>query len=172
MTPEETVHRLAQILEGLPAFSEDDVYSAMAAAGIPAADADRAYKFTQIACGRMLLDGLVGRFSNDYFWLDGSGEAVESGKLQDEPYFAAATALVSRRPSGWMSQLGSMSADFAAVNEALTKGSEPGNLETGPVVLFLANPDASAMEKAANQLMATLLKTPKPVAPKPWWKFW
>ena len=32
-------------------FSEDDVYAAMAAAGIPAAVADRAYKFTQTAWG-------------------------------------------------------------------------------------------------------------------------
>lgn len=172
MTPEETVDSFAEVLEGLPAFTEDDVYSAMEAAGIPGRDADRAYKFTQIACGRLLLDGLVGRFSNDYFWLDASGEVVESGKLQDEPYFVAATELVRRKPSQWMGQLGAMSADVAAVNEALNRGSEPGNLETGPVVLFLANPNASAMEKAANQLIATLLKTPTPAPQKPWWRFW
>lgn len=171
MTPEETIHRLAQILEGLPAFTEDDVYSAMDAAGIPDADADRAYKFTQIACGRMLLDGLVGRFTNDYFWLDASGEVVESGKLQDEPYFAAATALVRGKPSRWMGQLGAMSGDVAAINEALTRGSSPGDLETGPVVLFRENPTASGMEKA-NQLIAKLLKASAPAARKPWWRFW
>jgi hypothetical protein len=172
MTPDETVQRLAQILEGLPAFTEDDVYSAMEAAGIPATDADHAYKFTQIACGRLLLEGLVGRFSNDYSWLNSSGEVVESGQLKDEPYFAAATALVSRQPGHWIGQLGAMSADFAAVNEALTKGSEPGDLETGPVVLFRKNPTASGLEEKANQLIEMLLKVPAPAPRKPWWQFW
>jgi hypothetical protein len=171
MTPKATIDRLAHLLEELPGFSEDDAYTAMETAGIPNADADRAYKFMQIACGRLILHGLVGRFSNDYYWVNASGEVVESGKLQDEPYFAAATALVSRTPAAWVGQLGAMSADMATVNAALTRGSQPGDLETGPVVLFRENPTAAGMDKA-NQLLGKLLKGTNPAARKPWWQFW
>jgi hypothetical protein len=171
MTPEATIDHLAELLEALPVFSEDGAYAAMEAAGIPSADADRAYKFTQIASGRMLLAGIVAKFSNDYFWLNRSGEVVESGQLQDEPYFVAATKLVNERPAEWMGSLGAMSADFSVTNQMLKRGSKPGNLETGPIVLFREYPTAAGMEKA-NLLIATHLKAATPLPRKPRWKFW
>ena len=169
MTPQLVIHHLAEILRSLPDFGEDDLYAAMQAAGIPDKDADRAYKFTQIACGRLLLDGIVGRFSDEYFWLDGSGEIVASGRLQDEPFFAAATQLVSETPEPWIARLGSMSADVQTVNDMLQSGSEPGDLQTGPIVLFVENPTAAGMEKA-HRLIAGQLKAGG--QKKPWWRFW
>ena len=171
MTPRETIASLAQILETLPDFSEDDVYAAMRAAGIADADADRAYKFTQIACGRLILAGVVGRFSNDYFWLNAAGEVVESGDLRQEPHFTAAETLVRQRARPWVGRLGAMSADVAAINDLLTRGSRPGNLQTGPVVLFLENPTPAGMKKA-NRLIGDQLRAAAPAARKPWWRFW
>ena len=128
MTPEQTVQSLAGILERHGAFFEDDVYAEMERIGIPARDADRAYKFSQIACGRVLLDAIVARFAEEYFCLNASGEIIESGRIEREPFFAAAQALVATRRAKWVARLGAMSADLAAINELLKRGSKPGNL--------------------------------------------
>lgn len=169
MTPEATVNRLAELLDALPLLSEDGVYDAMESAGIPARDADLAYKFLQIACGRQLLHGLVGRFSDDYFCLDASGVVIESGRLQENPFFTSAAALISRAPRPWAGPLGAMSADVSVVNDALKKGSKPGKLQTGPAVMFLEKPTAAGLENA-NRLILERLRPPE--APKkPWWKF-
>jgi hypothetical protein len=170
MTPLVTVQRVVQLLQEMSEFSEDDVYAAMHAAGIPAADADRAYKFTQIASGRILLAGIVAQFAENYYWLNGAGEVIEAGRLEDEPFFLAATTIVRQNPGPWIGRLGAMSADVGAVNELLKKGSRPRNLQTGPAVLFLEPPTVAGIERA-NQLVG---EGPSTVAAhrKQWWKFW
>ena len=55
--------RLFDIIAARIDFTEDTVYAAMGEAGVPRPVADRAYKFTQIACGRALLGGLGVRLS-------------------------------------------------------------------------------------------------------------
>ena len=76
MTPEAAVHRLFDIIATRTEFTEDAVYAAMVEAGVPGPAADRAYKFAQIACGRVLLDGLGVRFSPDYTCFNGAGEVI------------------------------------------------------------------------------------------------
>ncbi len=170
MRPEETVSALADIFDSLPAISEDAAYERMHAVGIPDRDADRAYKFTQIACARLLLEGIVGRFHDKYFWLNASGDTVESGRIQDEPFFAAAATLLRTRRCLWAANLGAMSADVAAINDLLKRGSKPGNLETGPPVLFLEMPTVEGMRKA-DQLTAPGLGT-RTRPTRAWWQFW
>jgi len=170
MTPEGTVKHLAEVLDARPEFSVDDVYQQLNALGIPPRDADKAYKFTQIACGRLILDGLA-RFASEYYWLNASGDEVESGRIEEEPFFAAATVLLRERRCPWAGRLGAMSADVSAINDLLKRGSKPGNLQTGPAVLFLAQPTPSGMEKADQLILSRLRKT-VPSARKPWWRFW
>jgi hypothetical protein len=102
MTPESAVSQLVSILASRADFTEDDLYAAMADAGIAYPIADRAYKFTQVAWGRAFLEGLDVNFSADYLCLNAAGDVIESGRLADEPYYAAATAAAGgiRHPPG------------------------------------------------------------------------
>ena len=171
MTPDAAIDGLVQILEVRSAISEDEIYEAMDAAGIPSDAADRAYKFTQIVCGRVLLTGIVGKFCDDYYGLNAAGDVVESGRLADNPYFAEATIAVRRSPGPWVGQLGAMSADVSAVNEMLRNGSKPGNVETGPAVLFYEMPTDAGMQKA-RQLLDDAVRAAAPARKKKWWQFW
>src|SRR5438132_1618007 len=93
MTPEQAVTMLGQILAGMPEPNEDAIYNAMAQAGIPDDVADLAYKFTQIAWGRLFLSDMGIQFSPDYFCVDGEGNIVESGRLEDHLYYRTAVHL-------------------------------------------------------------------------------
>lgn len=180
VSPESAVARLADIVAARREFTEDEVYAALADAGVPDALADRAYKLTQIAWGRAFLDGLGVRFSPDYVCFNAAGEVIESGPLADEPCFAAASRLAPRYAGapgfGWLAL---MSSDVHAVNSALNAGSQPEDLVTAPAFVFLEPPTAAGMENAQrviSQRMAALAgpsTTAKPAsAPrKPWWRF-
>lgn len=136
----------------------------MAAANVPDRDADLAYKFTQAAWGRTLLDGMEIKFADDYYCLDGNGEVVDSGKLADEPHFSAAIRLGKRHEAQpGFKRLAAMSADFHAVNKALNAGSHPENLVTAPLVFFLEPPSEAGMAKA-HRLISDLLTRQNSVA--------
>src|SRR5262245_7582530 len=110
----------------------------MSRAGIPDDVADRAYKFTQTAWGRVFLDDMGINFSSDYTCYNEDGDEIESGELNEQPYFAAAMRLVSRynRTKGFLT-LAVMSADVNAVNAALNAGAKPEDLSMGPAMLFV-----------------------------------
>jgi hypothetical protein len=172
MEPDSVVTRLAALLEQLPEFTEGDAYAAMETAGIDAAQADRAYKFTQIVCGRSLLSGLDVTLSDDYLCLNAAGETVESGKLATEPFYLAATVLIAHSPRPpWVARMGAMSADVATVNDLLKRGSKPADLVMSSSMLFLENPTPAGMA-AATRLIAGQLQRFQPSPPKRWWQFW
>lgn len=177
VAPADAVAWLADILAAWHEFTEDEAYAAMTDAGIPDAIADRAYKFTQVAWGRALLAGLGVQFSPKYFCCNASGTVVESGKLADDPCFAAAAGLAERyKGSPGFKRLALLSADLNAVNNALNAGSKPEDLVTGPACLFLEAPTAAGIE-AAHQAIAQYLPAipSKPAirkAAKSWWQFW
>lgn len=181
MTPEAAVARLAEIVSARAGFTEDDVYAALADAGVSDPVADRAYKFTQTAWGRASLDGLGVWFGTDYLCFNGAGEVIESGQLAEQPYFAAAARLAPRyaRSPGFKA-FALMSADVNAVNSALHAGSKPENLAMGPAAFFLESPTPAGMAKA-RQLLSQRASARKrddavdsrPAAgKKPWWRFW
>jgi hypothetical protein len=153
VSPQTAVAWLADIVAGWGDFTEDDVYTALAEAGVPIALADRAYKFTQTAWGRELLAGLGISFAPTYLCLNGAGEVVESGLLADEPCFATAVGLARKyRGAPGFLRLAVMSADVNTVNNALHAGSKPENLVTAPACLFLEAPTAQGMENARKAL--------------------
>lgn len=169
MTPKAAVDRLIEILSTLSKPTESEIYAAMKSAGIPPAVADRAYQFAQVAWGRMLLDGLGAKFGPDYILLNKFGDEMDSGILADEPYFAAALAAYRQQPpSTGMVHVASMSADVAAINNALNGGSKPEDLVTGPAVLFTEPPTEAGMLEAQWLLNSRL----NPAGSRPWWKFW
>ena len=168
VSPEEAVARLAEIVATRAEFTEQEIYAAMAAAGIPDPIADRAYKFTQIAWGRVLLDGLGVRFSPEYTCFNGAGEVIETGRLTDQPYFAAATSAAARYAgTPGFRRLALMAAEVYVVNDLLNKGSQPENLVTTPPALFMEAPTPAGMEKVRQHL--TQLTGGRK---KPWWRFW
>ena len=181
MTPEAAVGRLAEIIAARAEFTEDDLYAAMADAGIPDPVADRAYKFTQTAWGRVFLDGLGVRFGTDYLCFNRAGDVIESGQLDDQPYYVAAMRLVPQyaRSPGFPT-FALMSADVNAVNSALHAGSKPENLVMGPAAFFMEAPTPTGMAKAQQRLSerSTADKPGRSGAnrsaadKKPWWRFW
>lgn len=182
---ESAVVQLAQIVAADANLSEEEIYQAMAEAGIPDALADRAFKFTQIAWGRIFLDGMGIDFPPDYFCFDAQGRVVESGRLADEPCFAVACGLCHkyiRTPA--FQRLALTSTDVQAVNEMLHKGSKPEKLIMCPASIFIEAPTPAGMErvdqmiteyfKSRQRELSTTAKTaPASTSPnKPWWRFW
>ena len=168
MTPEAAVARLFDIIAARAEFTEDVVYAAMCEAGVPGPVADRAYKFAQIVCGRQLLGGMGISFSPDYTCFNAAGDAIESGQLAEQPYFAAATALVGRHVgTPGFERLALMAAEVHAVNDLLNQGSKPENLVTSAPVLFMEPPTPAALQRVRQQLSRGVVRPTKP-----WWRFW
>jgi hypothetical protein len=93
VSPDAAVAKLVEIVVARREFSQDEIYAAMAAAGIPDPTADRALKFTQTAWGRAFLADLGVGFSPEYLCFNASGDVIESGQLDEEPHYSAASAL-------------------------------------------------------------------------------
>jgi hypothetical protein len=164
MSPEDSVQHVARIVTADTQFTEAGVYSAMASASVPNREADLAYKFTQAAWGRMLLDGMGIKFSDDYHCLDRNGDVIASGKLSEEPHFIAAKNLGKRCGSqAGFKRLAARSSDFHAVNQALNTGSQPENLVSAPLMLFLEAPTEVGITKA-RRFMKELLSRGNPNA--------
>ena len=193
-SPENTVLRLAEILAVCPIADEDVIYEAMANAGIDAATADRAYKFTQTAWGQLLLRAADVTFPPDYIYFDAEGNVAERGLLRDEPFFNAASQIAAwyaRTPAFQPSFLGlaMRSAAFNAVKLAADAGGKLSEMEMGAAFLFLSTPTeagATRARKTMDEYMAAIprrapVAVPEPVSPpvsppaaptkKPWWQF-
>jgi hypothetical protein len=159
MTPEEAVTQLGDIVAAKHEVSEDEICQALADAGMPDEIADRSFKFTQIAWGRVFLDNLGIDFSDDYMWFDANGNVVASGRLTEEPFYAAAMQLAGQYTlTPAFARLALTSADVHSVNDALNAGSNPKDLVTGPTCLFIEAPTDDGMEKARQTLTEYLKK--------------
>jgi hypothetical protein len=180
---EAAVARLAEFVAPRVELTQDDVYAALADAGIPFLVADRALKFTQIAWGRVVLDGLGVHFAPDYLCLNGAGDVIETGLLAEQSDFIAALRLAQRYAgSPGFKQMVLMSSELNVVNEALRAGSKPENLVMAPVAFFMEPATQEGMVKAQmlqNQRAASAASTIKlsgasgaAPAKKPWWRFW
>ena len=160
----------------------------MAAAGIPAPVADRAYKFTQVAWGRLFLSGFGIEFAPDYLCFNATGDVIESGQLAEQPFFVAAMDAGKRHPPpNGLPRLALMSADVNCFHRALSAGSNPKDLVSGPTAMFMETPTPAGMDKASQLLAQRLemlaikqgiqLNTGASQASRapskiPWWKFW
>ncbi|MCW3052666.1 MAG: hypothetical protein JWN14_1836 [Chthonomonadales bacterium] len=187
ITAESAVAHLAETLAANPDLTEDEAYEALTDAAVSASLADRVYKFTQIAWGRLLLgtDGIA--FSNEYVGLDAEGNIRENGKLNEEPCFNAASHIDPRYISLPACQrLALASAEVAAVNNALNAGAKLENLVMAPVFLFCESPTPAGLQNAQRviaQHVASLQAqhTPAPASSEspsksstkpPKWQFW
>jgi len=168
VTPEAAVARLTEILDSDAEFMEDDVYAALAHAAVPDPVADRAFKFTQLAFGRVFLDGMGVKFPADYLGFNAAGDVIESGLLAEQPYFVAALAAARSRPPRGLLRLALMSSDVSAVNAALKAGSKPENLVASPAAMFLEPPTPAGLGQARRAIRDRLAAPPR----KPWWRFW
>jgi hypothetical protein len=144
VTPAAAVTRLAETVAASPELTEDEIYEAMAAAGVPEVLADRAYKFTQIAWGRVFLDGMGIDFMPDYSYTTTRGREHGSALLADEPCYAAALRLApkyERTPA--LQRLALTSAEVATVNDALHRGSEPESLTICSALVLIEPPGST-----------------------------
>ena len=176
MTPTEAIQQLVNILaETDPPFSDDDVYTALGTSGVPDDVADRTYKFAQLACGRKFLDGLGVSFSDQFICFNAEGNVIESGNIDEEPFFVAAIRFVDPDSVGHpaFSHFALMSADVHAVNDALNSGSNAADLVTAPAFLFLEPPTEAGLANAQSTISRHLAKLQADhPPPKRWWKFW
>jgi hypothetical protein len=170
VSPDTAVAWLADIIAPQEEFTQNEACSALAVAGVPGELAERAYLFMQIAWAQSLLTGLGVQVSPEYRCSDSSGTIVESGRLADEPCFAAASRLAARysRTPGFK-RLVLTSAGVRAVNDLLNKGSKPEDLGLTPTHLFLEAPSAAGMENAHGTIArsAAALRGPANSGPSP-----
>jgi hypothetical protein len=165
---------LVEIVVTRSEFTQPEIYAAMAVAGIPDPTADRTYKFTQTAWGRVFLAGLGVQFSAIYVCFNASGNVIESGRLDEEQHYCAALALAKQHAkSAGFQQLALMSAEVHAVNELLNGGSKAADIATSPAFFFLEVPTEAGAKRARQEIteyMAALQK--ENLLKKPWWRFW
>jgi len=157
-----------------PPFGQNDIHDELLRAGLTDDEADHAFKFTQIWCGRQLLAGIGVRFSPDYFWFNRAGVVVNQGQFETEPFYKAAQQVIETDfgRSSALSHLALSSADVHAVNELLNRGSQPSDLVTSPACLFTEMP-TEAGRASAERFMVAHMQSLRPGSPKkPWWRFW
>lgn len=155
MTPSELVEHVARAFEASSPPTDSNVVRALIGAGAAEREADLALKLVQIACGRMLLDGLGIGFSDDYLCFDAHGAIVERGTLSNHPVFVEAQRRMPTAPKA-LQQLALTSADVQSVNAALNAGSDPKNLVTGPSALFVEPPTDAGLAAARAELERVL----------------
>lgn len=177
MTPDEAVQSLVSILRDCDtnSFTEESIYDMLKGEGFSDEIANRTYKLTQVACGRKFLEGMGIDFSNEFMWFNRSGEVEEIGQLTKEPYYLAALKYAGPDSIGAerFGNFALMSADVQAVNNALNSGSNPSDLVTAPVCMFLEPPTQSGLESAQLAIESHLRKVSKQSSQqKPWWRFW
>jgi hypothetical protein len=161
MTPEMAVTQLAEIITANPDLSDNEIYDAMVQAGVPNVLAGRAFKFTQIAWGRLSLSGMNIRFSPDYACLNAGGDIVETGLLDNESCYIIAKKLAGKYvDTPAYQRLALTSAEVNAVNNALKDGSKPENLRAAPAFLFNEPPTDDGMRRA-QQSYAEFVKSLK-----------
>lgn len=184
MTADELVANIAAAFDVDSPPKDGEVINALVEGGVSLLQADVALKLVQIACGRILLDGLGIQFSDLYVCLDANGQVVERGELSGHPVFVHALARMKSTPRA-LKYLSATSADVQTVNQMMQNGSEPSNLATGPSALFVEVPTEAGLAAAKTTLAAEIRKPPRPEAPvhaapenstvsvaKPWWKVW
>jgi len=154
-TPAELVERVASAYDAPSPPTDSSVIAALIAAGANARQADLALKLVQIACGRLLLDGLGITFSDDYLCFDAQGAIVERGALPEQPVFVEALRRMPATPKA-LQQLALTSADVQSVNAALHAGSDPKDLVTGPSALFVESPTDEGLAAARAELERVL----------------
>jgi hypothetical protein len=182
-TPALAVDRLAKIVMTGTKSSDSEIYEAMSQLGIPEPIGDRAYKFTQIAWGRVFLSGRGIEFPPKYFCFNKSGFVMESGLLEKQPFFIAAMNLVSQYSQyKEFALFAATSADVGVVNDALHQNCRIEGLELLPPFLFLESPTDEGMERAHKFILERMKSefgedTAKPAnsrsnSRQPWWKVW
>jgi hypothetical protein len=138
------VTRLAEIIAASPELTEDEIYDAMAAAGVPEVLADRAYKFTQVAWGRAYLDGMGIDFLPDYSYTTVDGREEGEALLAEEPCYVAAMRLVPRyQRTPAFERLALTSAEVLTVNDALERGSRPEDLTICTSLVLIEAPESA-----------------------------
>ena len=182
-TPESAVNQVVKIVKSSqdPAdLAESIIYNKINELGIPHSTADLAYKFTQIAWGRVFLDDMGVEFPSDYFCFNGAGNVVEHGVLIDNPFFKVAIRLAKECPKSHFSPIFAvMSADVQVVNDALNAGASPKDLVLFPPCLFIESLTSEGFQKAQKYISLKmsykhLKKVPAEstaIKKKPWWKF-
>lgn len=163
---------LLAIAASQPDASEDAIYESLESAGVPSDRVDKLYKFTQIAWGRVFLNGMSITFSEDYYCLDADGSVIESGKLDEEPIYSFAVSNANKYiGSPAFQYLALRSSDVHVVNDALHTGAKPESLIVTPPIIFLAVPTDTGIEKS-QELFGKHIKSIRAKRKKPWWKIW
>jgi hypothetical protein len=173
MNPDEAVKHLAEIVLANLNVSEDELYDALIGRGLTDEAVFRAYNFTQIAWGRIYLDGLRIRFSDEYYFFSADGAVAEQGRLADNVYFAAALQVAPQyMHTPAFERIALTSADIDAVNNILKMGSHPENLVMSPAYIFIDTPTSEGMCRAQVFMDQRGAEIQARFKKKPWWMFW
>jgi hypothetical protein len=156
MTADELVVSIAAVFDDDNPPGDVAVVKALVESGVPERQADIAVKLVQIACGRILLDGLGIQFSDLYLCFDSQGREVERGALSRHAVFTAALVRMMSAPRA-LELLAITSAEVQTVNTLLHQGADPADLMTGPSALFVEVPTEAGLA-AGNAVVMEMLK--------------
>lgn len=121
-------------------------------AGLSKPDAAAAERFTPLAFGRELLEGMGVALPDSYIRVLEPGGEQEERKLGDEPFFRAAKEQAAAFGGEAFTAIALQSSEVQAVNAALNGGASPENL-------VMAEPVIPFGEGEVNH-------------GRPWWKLW
>jgi hypothetical protein len=176
MDAKTAIAKLGNIVLESGDFSEEDIETALIAAGFSGIQAKRTYVLVQTAWARSFLGNLRIQFSPEYICLNALGNIVESGQLEQDPYYIEAQAFAKQylKTSGG-ERLALMSSEVDAINQALKAGSKAKDLVLAPILIFLEPPTDEGLKNAQqvlNQVMEKIERDNPSPKKKPWWMFW
>ncbi|MGE3242039.1 MAG: hypothetical protein AB7G28_06940 [Pirellulales bacterium] len=167
------IRKYAAAIETLVGYNDADLIATLVAQGVDTSTAERTVRFVPVAFGRFFLDGMGISFDNRFFRYDCDGDVVESGRLQDEDVYAAATELAPiLAGTRAFERIVFSSSEVRAVNDALKQGSKAGHLVTLPIAVCESTPTREGMVRIQEHLHSQLRNERSFVSRKPWWKVW
>jgi len=137
-------------------FAEGDVVSRLVSDGCQPDLAEKLVAFLPLACGRMLLKGVT--FPPSYMVMSEDGSISISHTLSSDPWWRKVETFLEERKTSMMDAIGAVgrrSAEFDAVNKAVSNGSRLRDLVAAEPIFFFVKPHAEV-----NQSL------------RPWWVFW
>ncbi len=128
-------------------------------------------RLVPVAFGRQFLSGMGISFSDAYWLFSDDGDVEERRTLSSNAVYMEAVNLApSLMSKAVVSTIVFRSSEADAVNTALNNGSKPANLRLAPVAIFYGQPTDTGLQRAQEQITASLRDWPASEGKKPWWK--
>jgi hypothetical protein len=164
LSPSESVDVfIRRALPRAPDTDDDEMVKSLLADSIDGETAECLVAFVPMAFAHVILGAVGVRVPDSFLVNDASAGRYAHGKLRDEPIFVAAHARALSMLSGGLDaqksarEIASLSAEWNAIAELTSDGSDPAGCVLTETILMRLPPDHLAKRKPLR---------------RHWWKFW